>query len=159
MTEPVDGLHDPYLDTLNLSTYEHLKLYRKAIDGLPESDRYDITRSNWTDFYQEFEDAVSTFGFKSAVLIVTDIDTINSPTEVKNIILSYPSITQIMVESHCEILWADNSGENLGRQPTANYVAAIYDAEKQVIIAHKNLRYNMLCLCIKNSLTTDTKCK
>ena len=155
----VDGLQDPYLSIINIPVSKNLNLYNKEIFGLTEINRYDLNRYKLTEFYQEFEDAVSTFGFKSAVLIVIDIDTINSPTEVKNIILSYPSITQIMVESHCEILWADNSGENLGRQPTANYVAAIYDAEKQVIIAHKDLRYNMLCLCIKNSLTTDTKCK
>ena len=52
MATPVDGLQDPYLDTLELSTYEHLKLYNKAVVGLPESDRYDLIRSKWTDFYQ-----------------------------------------------------------------------------------------------------------
>ena len=52
MAEPVDGIQDHYLATLDLSTYEHLKLYNKAIFGLPESDWYDLTRSKWTDFYQ-----------------------------------------------------------------------------------------------------------
>ena len=52
MTEPVIGLHDPYLAILNLSTYEHIKLYKKAITWIPESDRYDLDRSKWTDFYQ-----------------------------------------------------------------------------------------------------------
>ena len=48
----VGGLQDPYLSILNISTSEHLKLYNKAIVGLPESDRYDITRSEWNNFYQ-----------------------------------------------------------------------------------------------------------
>ena len=77
------------------------------------------------------EDAVSKFGFKSAVLIVKAIYAGHEPTEVKNIILSYLSITQIMVDSHCEILRADNSGANLGRHPGENYSAGIFDAEKQ----------------------------
>ena len=42
MSAPVDGLQDPYLDTL----------YNKAISGLPESNRCDLTRSKWKDFYQ-----------------------------------------------------------------------------------------------------------
>ena len=50
MAAPVDGIQDPYLATLELSTYEQLKLYNKKISGLPESDRYDLTRSKWTDF-------------------------------------------------------------------------------------------------------------
>ena len=48
----VDGLQDPYLATIELSTSENLKLYNKAILRLPESDRYDLTRSKRTDFYQ-----------------------------------------------------------------------------------------------------------
>ena len=48
----MEGLHDPYLATLENSTYEHLKLYNKAIVGLPESDRYDLTSYKWTEFYQ-----------------------------------------------------------------------------------------------------------
>ena len=52
MSAPVYELQDPYLPTSDLSTYEHLKLYNKEIVGIPESDRYDITRSGWTDFYQ-----------------------------------------------------------------------------------------------------------
>ena len=42
---PVDGFQDPCLATLDLSTSEHLKLYNKAIVGIPESDRYYLTRS------------------------------------------------------------------------------------------------------------------
>ena len=75
----VDGLQEPYLYTLDLSTSKHLKIYNKAIIGIPESDRYDITRSKWTDFYQELEDSVFTFGFKSAVLIVTERYSIHVP--------------------------------------------------------------------------------
>ena len=61
MAELVESLQDSYLSTLNISTSEHLKLYNKAIVGLPESDRYDLTRSKWTKFYQELEDDVSKF--------------------------------------------------------------------------------------------------
>ena len=35
---------------LNWTASDHLKLYNKAIVGLPESERYDLTRSKWTDF-------------------------------------------------------------------------------------------------------------
>ena len=140
MEAPVDRLQDPYLANLELSTSGKLKLYNKEIFGLPESDRYDINRYKCTDFYQELEDAVSTFGFKSEVLIVTSRDSGNAPTEVKNTILSYTSTTQIMVESHCKILWAENSGANLGRHTTENYASGLDDAEKQAIIAHQRLR-------------------
>ena len=62
--------------------------------GLIESNGYDLTRSKWTDFYQELEDAVSKFGFKLSVLIATDTDEGHAPTEVKNIIMYYQSITK-----------------------------------------------------------------
>ena len=65
MAAPVDRIQGPYLATLEFSTSEHLKLYNKAIVGLPESDRYDITISKRTDFYQELEETVSSFVFKS----------------------------------------------------------------------------------------------
>ena len=52
MSEPVDGLQDPYLATLDMATSEHLKIYNKKIVGIPESERYDLTRYKWTDFYQ-----------------------------------------------------------------------------------------------------------
>ena len=63
--EPADGLQDPYLATLYLTKTEVIKLYNKEIVGLPEIGRYDLTRYKWTDFYQELEDYVFTFGFKS----------------------------------------------------------------------------------------------
>ena len=94
-----DEIQDPYLGILDLSTSEILKIYNKAIVGLPESDRFDLTRTKWTDFYQELEDDVSTFLLKVAVFFVTSIDGLYAPTEVKNIIISYPSITQAMVET------------------------------------------------------------
>ena len=72
MAEQVNGIREPYLAALNISTSKHLKLYNKAIFGLPQSDRYDLTISKWTDFYKELEDVVSKFGFKTSVLIVTD---------------------------------------------------------------------------------------
>ena len=52
MAAPVDSIQDPYLVTLDLSTSEHLNLYNKAIVGLPESDRCDLAKSKYTDFYQ-----------------------------------------------------------------------------------------------------------
>ena len=64
MAAQVDGSQDPYLATIDLSMSEQLYLYNKTIVGLPESDIYDLTRSKWTNFYQELEDAVSIFGFK-----------------------------------------------------------------------------------------------
>ena len=51
MKAPVDGIQNPYLATLNLSTSEHLKLYKKAIIRLRESNRYDLNIYKWTDFY------------------------------------------------------------------------------------------------------------
>ena len=97
MAAPADGIQYPYPAFLYLSVSEHIKLYNKEISGLPERDRYDLTTYKWTEFYQELEDYVSTFWFRASVLIVTAIDAHNSPNEVKEIILSYPSITQVMV--------------------------------------------------------------
>ena len=74
------------------------------------------------------EDYVSTYEFKSAVLIVKSRYIGYSPTEVKDIILSYPSITKFMVDSHCDFLWSDNSGAYLGHHPTANYASGLDDA-------------------------------
>ena len=65
MTAPADGLQDPYLSIIYISTPEHINIYKKEIFGLPESDRYDMTRYKWTGFYQELEDSVHTFGLKA----------------------------------------------------------------------------------------------
>ena len=62
-----DSLKDPYLVTLDLKTSEHLKLYNKAITGLSESDRYNLTSSKWADFYQELEYYVTKCVFNAAV--------------------------------------------------------------------------------------------
>ena len=70
------------------------------------------------------EDSVSTFGFKPEFLILTARDAGHALTEIKDIILPYPPITKIIVESHYEIMWVDNSGAGLGQYPTANYGAA-----------------------------------
>ena len=83
MTTPADGIQEPYLDTIIISTFEHIKFYNKEIFGLLESDRHDFTRYKWTDVFQELEDAVSTFVFKAAVLIFKSIDAHNAPTEIK----------------------------------------------------------------------------
>ena len=100
------------------------------------------------------EDTVSTFGFKSAVLLVTTRYPGHSPTEFKYIILYHPYITQIMVKSHCEIMWADNPGAYFRCHPTANYSEGIDDVEKQAIISQNRLRSNMLDIWFKSSLTT-----
>ena len=155
----VKRLQDPYMATLDISTYEHIKLYNKVIFGLPESYRYDLTRSKWNYFYQELEYDVSKFWFKAAFLIVEARDAHNAPTEVMDILLSYPYITQFMVDLHCEILWADNSGSYLGRCSAENYRAGIYEPEKHVVISQQQVSYTMLVQCIKNSLTTYDKRK
>ena len=88
-----DSLQDPYLATLYLNTLEHIKLYNKAANALSESYRCDLKRSKWKDFYQELEYDVSNFVFNASVQVVTAIDPGNVPTESKNIIHSYNSIT------------------------------------------------------------------
>ena len=79
-----------------------------------------MIRSKWAEFYQELGGAVSTFGFKVEVLIVTARGLLSATTKVEDIIMSYLYITQGMVDSHCEILWTEKSGADLGRQPTSN---------------------------------------
>ena len=62
-----------------------------------------------------------------------------------------------MVDSHCEIMWADNSGTDSGRHPTANYGAGLDDPAKQAVQAQKLLMHKMLDLCNNNSLATNYK--
>ena len=64
-----------------------------------------------------------------------------------------------MVNSNCESMWANKSGANLGRYPTADYGSAADVPEKQAIIAQKRCRSNMLILCINNFMTNDSKRK
>ena len=85
---PADRLQDHYLATLDITTLKHLNLYNQYTVGLSDSNRYDPTRSNWNEFYQELEDTVFTFGFKSSVLIVTTRYGGHKPTELNNIISS-----------------------------------------------------------------------
>ena len=47
-----DGLQDPYLTILDLTTLEYLNFYNKKFFGFLENDRYDLTMSKCTDFYQ-----------------------------------------------------------------------------------------------------------
>ena len=77
------------------------------------------------------EDAVSTFGFKSAVLIVTSRDGGHAPTYINDTILYWPSITQVIVDSHYEILWDDNYGADFGRHRTGNYSSGLDEAKNQ----------------------------
>ena len=94
------------------------------------------------------EDVVSTFGLKAENLIVMARDTIHATTEVKGIILYYPYTPQVIVDEHCEILWADNSGAGLGRHPTANHGAGLDNLTKQAMIYQQCRRYKMLGLWI-----------
>ena len=64
-----------------------------------------------------------------------------------------------MVDSHCEIIWDDNSGADLGHQPTENYAPGFDDAYKQEVISQQHLRSKMLSLFIKKSFTTVSKRK
>ena len=96
--EPFDGIQDPYLSILDLITSEYLNIYNREMFGLPESDRYDLTRSKWTDFYQYLEKYVFTPGFISAVMIVADIYLNQETTELKYIISFCSSITQAIVD-------------------------------------------------------------
>ena len=100
-----------------------------------------MTRFKWTSFYQEFEVPVYKFLFKAAVLIVTTRDGGHIRTEIKNTILSYPSTTQDMVESHRKILWDNNSGAVLGIHSTSDYGATYYEPSKQAIFTQQKLRF------------------
>ena len=64
-----------------------------------------------------------------------------------------------MVESHCEILWSDNTGAGLGLHPTANYESGLDYPQNQSIISQQRLRYKILVLWINKSLTTGAKSK
>ena len=61
------------------------------------------------------------------------------------------------MDSHCENLWADNSGSGIGHKNTSYYGGAEYVASNQVIIYQQHLIFNMINLWIRNSLTTDVK--
>ena len=50
MPAPVYVIQDPYMETPDISTSEHLNLYNKEIFVLPESVRYDLIRCKWTNF-------------------------------------------------------------------------------------------------------------
>ena len=115
-----DSLQDPYLVTMDPKTSEHLNIFNKEITGLSESNRYDLTSSKWTDFYQDPENAVATFGFNVSVQVFTAIYPGNVPTEFKNIIDSYNSITRSMIYYHCENMWTKNSRSGMGRIRTSD---------------------------------------
>ena len=61
--------------------------------------------------------------------------------------------------SHCENLWADNSGSGIGHKNTSYYGGAEYVASNQVIIYQQNLRFKILILWVKSLLTTYEKRK
>ena len=64
-----------------------------------------------------------------------------------------------MVDSHCEILWGDNSGAGLGLYPTASYGSGLDDPTNQAVTAQQRLRSKMVVLWINNYFTTDYKLK
>ena len=90
---------------------------------------------------------------------MTVIDAHNAPTEVKYIILSYPSITQIMVDLHCKTPWDDKSGAYLGLHHTENYASGLDDTANQAVITQHRLMSKIIGTWIKNPLTTDSKNK
>ena len=117
MEAPVGGLQDPYLTTLFISINEYLKLYNTVFLWLPGSCMYDLNRSNGLDFTKNWRMMYPHLDSKQNVFIVTARDAHNLPTEIKGIILFYPSITQVMVESHYEILWLTTLEQIWGATP------------------------------------------
>ena len=73
---------------------------------------------------------VTKFVFNSSIQVVTARYQVNLPTEFKNIIHSYNSRTQSMIDSHCENFWDNNSRAGIECLPTADYGAAPDYAEK-----------------------------
>ena len=64
-----------------------------------------------------------------------------------------------MVDSKCEILWADNSGAYLGRHPKENYSEGLDGTDKQAIIAKQRLISKMLWIWINKPMNTDANWK
>ena len=62
-----------------------------------------------------------------------------------------------MVDSHCEVMWANNSVVGLGCHPIEDYGSAVDFPVKHIIISQHRLRSNMIGLWIKKSLTNDAK--
>ena len=79
------------------------------------------------------------FGFKVKVQIVTARYGAHAPTESKNVISSYPQITQAILKTHCEILWENKSEANLGFHPKADYGYTSDNATNQVMISQQSL--------------------
>ena len=155
--DAVDEFQSIHLATIYLTTLEIIKLYNKATLEFPKKDRYDLTISKSTGFYQELEDAVSTFRPTTIAQVVTARDLNHTPSRFNKFIPYYSSITQAIVESHCQILWIDNSGSNLVLQPTEGYGVQVHIYEGQKLIYQQHLIFNMINLWIRNSLTTDVK--
>ena len=60
-----------------------------------------------------------------------------------------------MLDSHCENLWSDNSGNGMGCHTTSDYGEENGVLAKKLIISQQRLRSNILSLWIKNSLIND----
>ena len=63
------------------------------------------------------------------------------------------------MDSECEIMWEDNLGAGLGRQPTEDYWPEADDTGKKALIYQQRLRSKKLILWIRNSLNTDMQRK
>ena len=63
------------------------------------------------------------------------------------------------MDSQCENLWVEKSLSGIDRHPIEDYGESENSDSKQGIIYQQRLRYNIMTLCIRNSLTKDEKCK
>ena len=72
----------------------YFRTFEEAIFPLSDSNRYDITSINWTNFYQEFKDTMAKFGLKLIYQIVTSRDNYHEPTNINNSVSSYLPTTQ-----------------------------------------------------------------
>ena len=148
----VDLPQDPYIDILYWTTSEHPKIYSNIIVGLPENDRYDLTISKWTWFLPRIRGLWIHILVSKQQLVFTQTDIY--PIQIPNSVMWSLSIHQwkFIVYLHCEILWSDNLGANLGRHSTEYYVDVGDVVTKQLIISHKRLASNMLSLWIQTHL-------
>ena len=54
MVAAADGIQDPYMSILDLTTSEHINIYNKSIVGLSESSLYDLTGPSILIFTNKF---------------------------------------------------------------------------------------------------------
>ena len=105
---------------------------------MTENDRYELTRSKWTGFYQELEGSIPTCWLNAVVYIITSAYNIHLSTEFNNLISSCPTIHQDLIDLQSENY--GKSGENQERHLTAYYGEAADYNTKQGIVFYKRLR-------------------